>query len=174
MTEKENQSPLSKLDIGSKSDTAVAGEAAPSPVSTVFIPERRRKPDVGGFIWGTGRRKSSIARVRIKPGSGKLLINKKSVEDYFPRLQDRNAVAAPLKSLDITEAFDIFINVKGGGTTGQSGAIVLGIARALRNYDQGLLPALRDNGYLTRDSRMVERKKPGQKGARKRFQFSKR
>lgn len=177
MTKKAKESPLKKLDIGSKSKkTAEKAKTEPesAPESTPVIPERRTKPDKGGFIWGTGRRKSSIARVRIKPGSGKLLINKRTVDDYFPRLQDRNAVAAPLKSLDISESFDIFINVKGGGTTGQSGAIVLGIARALRNYDQGLLPALRDSGYLTRDSRMVERKKPGQKGARKRFQFSKR
>jgi len=174
MTKKEKESPLKKLDIGSKSKKNAETEPESTPVSTVVIPERRTKPDKGGFIWGTGRRKSSVARVRIKPGSGKLLVNKKKVDDYFPRLQDRNAVAAPLKSLDISEAFDIFVNVKGGGTTGQSGAIVLGIARALRNYDQGLLPALRDNGYLTRDSRMVERKKPGQAGARKKFQFSKR
>jgi len=174
MTKKEKESPLKKLDIGSKSKKNAETEPESTPVSTVVIPERRKKPDKGGFIWGTGRRKSSVARVRIKPGSGKLLVNKKKVDDYFPRLQDRNAVAAPLKSLDISEAFDIFVNVKGGGTTGQSGAIVLGIARALRNYDQGLLPALRDNGYLTRDSRMVERKKPGQAGARKKFQFSKR
>lgn len=174
MAKTENKDPIKKLDIGSKSTATAETEPPSTAVSTVVIPERRTKPDMGGFIWGTGRRKSSIARVRIKPGSGKLLINKKKIEDYFPRLQDRNAVAAPLKSLDITGAFDIFVNVKGGGTTGQSGAIVLGIARALRNYDQSLLPALRDNGYLTRDSRMVERKKPGQKGARKRFQFSKR
>ena len=174
MAKKEKESPLKKLDIGSKSKKTAKTEPESTPVSTVVIPERRTKPDKGGFILGTGRRKSSVARVRIKPGSGKLLVNKKKVDDYFPRLQDRNAVAAPLKSLDISEAFDIFVNVKGGGTTGQSGAIVLGIARALRNYDQGLLPALRDNGYLTRDSRMVERKKPGQAGARKRFQFSKR
>ena len=177
MTKKEKEGPLKKLDIGSKSkpaETEPASSPVSTPVSAVVIPERRTKPDMGGFIWGTGRRKSSIARVRIKPGSGKLLINKKTVDDYFPRQQDRNAVASPLKALDISEAFDIFVNVKGGGTTGQSGAIVLGIARALRNYDQGLLPALRDSGYLTRDSRMVERKKPGQKGARKRFQFSKR
>lgn len=173
MAKKEKKGPLKDLDIGSKSKTAKTGPASTA-VSTVVIPERRKKTDKGGFIWGTGRRKSSIARVRIKPGSGKLLVNKKTVDDYFPRLQDRNAVTAPLKSLDITKSFDIFVNVKGGGTTGQSGAIVLGIARALRSYDQSLLPALRDNGYLTRDSRMVERKKPGQKGARKRFQFSKR
>ena len=130
--------------------------------------------DKGGFYWGTGRRKRSVARVRIKPGSGKLLINNKEIEDYFRRQQDRNAVLAPLKTVDAEKSFDIFINVAGGGTTGQAGASLLGIARALKKYDEGYLPLLRDGGHLTRDSRMVERKKPGQKGARKKFQFSKR
>jgi len=130
--------------------------------------------DKGGFIWGTGRRKSSVARVRIKPGGGKLLINNREVDEYFTQPQDRNAVHAPLKALNLTEAFDVFVNVGGGGTTGQAGAIKLGIARALRNYDANLLKELRDGGYLTRDSRMVERKKPGQRGARRKFQFSKR
>jgi len=128
----------------------------------------------GGYWWGTGRRKSAVARVRIKPGDGKLLVNKKPLNDFFPREQDRKAVMAPLKSVGAEKIFDVFINVKGGGTTGQSGASLLGIARALRNYDENFLPALRDGGHLTRDPRMVERKKPGQRGARKRFQFSKR
>ena len=130
--------------------------------------------DKGGFIWGTGRRKSAVARVRIKAGDGKLLINKRTVDEYFTQQQDRNAVQAPLKALNMTEAFDVFVNVGGGGTTGQAGAVRLGIARALRNYDENLLEELRNTGYLTRDGRMVERKKPGQKGARKKFQFSKR
>ena len=134
----------------------------------------RNQPDKGGFYWGTGRRKSSVARVRIKPGDGKLLINKKALEDYFKRLQDRKSVLAPLKAVECEKAFDVFINVKGGGTTGQAGAAVLGIARALKSYDQNYIQTLRDGGYLTRDSRMVERKKPGQSGARRRFQFSKR
>ena len=128
----------------------------------------------GGYWWGTGRRKSSVARVRIKPGSGKLIVNKKQLDDYFKREQDRNAVMAPLKAVKAEKLFDVFINVKGGGTTGQSGASLLGIARALRNYDDGYIQALRDSGHLTRDPRMVERKKPGQRGARRRFQFSKR
>jgi small subunit ribosomal protein S9 len=128
----------------------------------------------GGYWWGTGRRKSSVARVRIKPGSGKLLVNKKELDDYFKRQQDRNAVMAPLKAVQAEKVFDVFINVKGGGTTGQSGASLLGIARALKSYDDSFLPALRDGGHLTRDPRMVERKKPGQRGARRRFQFSKR
>jgi len=131
-------------------------------------------PDKGGFIWGTGRRKSAVARVRIKPGDGKLLINKRTVDEYFTQQYDRDAVREPLKALNLSESFDVFVNVGGGGTTGQAGAVRLGIARALRNYDTNLLKELRDGGYLTRDGRMVERKKPGQRGARRRFQFSKR
>ena len=127
-----------------------------------------------GYWWGTGRRKCSVARVRIKPGKGKLLVNKKSLKDYFDREQDRKAVLAPLAAVDAEKSFDVFINVKGGGTTGQAGASLLGIARALKKYDENYLQALRDGGHLTRDPRMVERKKPGQKGARKKFQFSKR
>jgi len=89
-------------------------------------------------------------------------------------LLDRKAVLAPLKTVDVEKSFDVFVNVKGGGTTGQAGATLLGIARALKNYDENYIQPLRDGGHLTRDSRMVERKKPGQRGARKRFQFSKR
>ena len=128
----------------------------------------------GGYWWGTGRRKSSVARVRIKPGDGKLIVNKKPLNDYFPREQDRKAVMAPLKAVGAEKTFDVFINVKGGGITGQAGASLLGVARALRSYDDSFVPALRDGGHLTRDPRMVERKKPGQRGARRRFQFSKR
>jgi small subunit ribosomal protein S9 len=120
----------------------------------------------GGYWWGTGRRKSSVARVRIKPGDGKLLVNKKQLSDYFARQQDRNTVLAPLKAVEAEKSFDVLVNVRGGGTTGQSGA--------LRNYDENYIQVLRDGGYLTRDSRMVERKKYGQSGARKKFQFSKR
>lgn len=127
-----------------------------------------------GYWWGTGRRKSSVARVRIRQGEGKLLVNKKELADYFKREQDRKAVTAPLKAIKAEKTFDVFVNVKGGGTTGQTGATVLGIARALKNYDVSFTSALRDGGYLTRDPRMVERKKPGRPGARRRFQFSKR
>jgi len=134
----------------------------------------KSKPDRGGFCWGTGRRKSSVARVRIKPGDGKLLINKRALADYFKRQQDRKAVMAPLGAVDAEKSFDVFANVKGGGTSGQSGAVSLGIARALKNYDENYVQPLRDGGHLTRDARMVERKKPGQRGARRKFQFSKR
>ena len=146
------------------------------PVIPEVVPEvaKKKVADKGGFWWGTGRRKSSVARVRIKPGSGKLIVNKKELTDYFRRIQDQNSVMAPLKAVDAVNTFDVFINVNGGGTTGQSGASLLGIARALKNYDENYLQALRDSGHLTRDPRMVERKKPGQRAARKRFQFSKR
>ncbi len=139
-------------------------------------PQRKhvKKPDKGSYYWGLGRRKSSVARVRIRPGDGKLLINKRQLSDYFSRGQDKEAVLAPLKTVEGEKAFDVFVNVRGGGTTGQSGAARLGIARALKKYDENYLQPLRDGGHLTRDSRMVERKKPGQSGARKRFQFSKR
>jgi len=140
----------------------------PAPESTGQTPPK------GGYWWGTGRRKSSVARVRIRPGDGKLLINKKQLNDYFNLEQDRRAVVAPLRAVEGAESFDIFVNVRGGGTTGQSGAVSLGIARALRNYDQEYVPVLREGGHLTRDGRMVERKKYGQRKARKRFQFSKR
>ena len=163
MAETETKKPT--INIGAK---AAVQEPQPS------AEPAKKGPDKGGFWWGTGRRKSSVARVRIKPGDGKLLINKKELGDYFPREQDRKAVKAPLKEVEGEKSFDVFINVKGGGTSGQSGATRLGIARALRNYDENYLQVLRDGGHLTRDSRMVERKKPGQRGARRRFQFSKR
>lgn len=146
-------------------ETAVKKETPAAPA---------KGPDKGGFYWGTGRRKTSVARVRIKPGDGKLLINKRAIGDYFKSDQDRSAVMAPLTAAKAEKTLDVFVNVNGGGTTGQSGATVLGIARALKIYDPGLAQMLRDGGFLTRDPRMVERKKPGQSGARKRYQFSKR
>ena len=124
--------------------------------------------------WGTGRRKSSVARVRICPGSGKLMINGREVDAFFPGLRDRNDVRAPLVATSSEKQYDVFINLRGGGTTGQAGAASLGLARAMVKANPDCFAALRDNGFLTRDSRMVERKKYGQKGARRRFQFSKR
>jgi len=133
-----------------------------------------KETEKGGYWWGTGRRKSSVARVRIRPGDGKLLVNKRTLENYFTRDQDQKAVTAPLRAVEAEKSFDVFINVRGGGTSGQAGASLLGVARALKNYNEGFAQVLRDSGHLTRDSRMVERKKAGQPGARKRFQFSKR
>jgi len=152
-------------------DIEVSGKSAEIQQKPVRNPAGEPK---GGYWWGTGRRKSSVARVRIKPGTGKLLINKKDLSEYFKREQDRKAVLAPLKAVDAEKSFDVFINVRGGGITGQAGATLLGVARALRNYHEDYTQTLRDGGHLTRDPRMVERKKPGQRGARRRFQFSKR
>lgn len=121
-----------------------------------------------------GRRKTSIARVVIRPGSGKILINGKDINEYFPTQFDSLKVIEPLKVVDALGKFDFIVNVKGGGNTGQVGAVSLGIARALILMDPDYRPQLRRLGYLTRDPRMVERKKYGQPKARKRFQFSKR
>ncbi len=132
------------------------------------------KPDAGGYIWGTGRRKTAVARVRVKPGSGKFLIKGKEVNDFFSEPQHRAQCLAPLKATGMEGKLDIFVTTTGGGITGQAGAVLLGLSRALKGYDPTLEQALRDEGYLSRDSRKVERKKYGQSGARRRFQFSKR
>lgn len=126
------------------------------------------------FCWGTGRRKSSIARVRIRHGDGKFMVNDREFDDFFKVLKDRHDVVAPLKVNDAAKKVDVFVNVCGGGISGQAGAIMLGLARALCKLNADYEGPLRDNGLLTRDSREVERKKYGQSGARRRFQFSKR
>jgi small subunit ribosomal protein S9 len=163
---------MAEIQIDNPDAKVEATEKAPE-TKPQTAPNPTSEPK-GGYWWGTGRRKSSVARVRIKPGSGKLTVNKKQLDEYFKREQDRKAVVAPLKAVKAEKLFDVFINVKGGGITGQSGASLLGIARALKNYDNSFVQPLRDGGHLTRDPRMVERKKPGQAGARRRFQFSKR
>jgi small subunit ribosomal protein S9 len=129
---------------------------------------------ITGDALGTGRRKSSVARVRIRAGSGKIIINKRPIEEFFLVDQDRRAVLDVLDAVSRRDSVDVHVRVNGGGMTGQSGACRMGIARALVSYDMGLFPTLRDNGYLTRDSRMKERKKPGLHGARRGTQFSKR
>ncbi len=123
---------------------------------------------------GTGRRKTSVARVRLKPGQGQILINRQPAEKYFDSKTHQQKIRKPLEATSTANKFDIHINVKGGGYTGQSGAIIHGVARALIAADIDLKSTLSKAGFLTRDSRMVERKKYGQPGARKRFQFSKR
>jgi small subunit ribosomal protein S9 len=126
------------------------------------------------MIEGLGRRKASIARIFMKPGAGKIIVNDKDLNVYFNRMFHVNKVLEPLELLDKKNAYDINIKVKGGGQTGQSGAIRLGIARALVKDNEDYKKKLREAGYLTRDSRVVERKKYGQPKARKKFQFSKR
>ena len=127
-----------------------------------------------GELLGTGRRKSATARVRIKPGSGKITVNHRNVETYFPIDEHRMIVNEPFQTTENSEKFDVRVNVQGGGIAGQAEAIRLGIARALLLHDAELRPTLKAEGLLTRDSRVRERKKPGQPGARKNFQFSKR
>ncbi len=124
--------------------------------------------------YGTGRRKESVARVYLLPGSGKFSVNRRTLEDYFPRLALRNVVEQPLKATATSPLFDVQIAVRGGGPSGQAYAVRLGIARALLEYNIELRKTLKKAGLLTRDARVHERKKYGQKGARKRFQFSKR
>ena len=124
--------------------------------------------------YGTGRRKSSVARVYLRPGSGQVTINKRSLEQYFGREVLRKIALQPLELAEMGEQFHIYINVHGGGLSGQAGAVRHGISRALLAADEELRPPLKKAGMLTRDSRKVERKKYGQPGARKRYQFSKR
>jgi len=125
-------------------------------------------------FYGTGRRKTSVARVWLKPGEGKITINTEEVEKYLPRKTLQTIIRQPFDATNTAGRYDVLATVKGGGQTGQAGALKHGIARALLQSDETLKDALRRGGFLTRDSRKKERKKYGQKGARARFQFSKR
>ncbi len=122
----------------------------------------------------TGRRKSSIARVTILPGSGKIVVNNRPFEDFFRRETDRIQIITPLRVINSETKFDIIASVNGGGTSGQAGAFRLGLSRALSQSDQEVKNVINKNKFLTRDPRMKERKKPGQKGARRKFQWVKR
>ncbi|MCK5894083.1 MAG: 30S ribosomal protein S9 [Endozoicomonadaceae bacterium] len=124
--------------------------------------------------YGTGRRKTSTARVFMRKGTGSIYINGRALQDYFGRETSRMIVMQPLEMVEMVKSFDIKITVKGGGASGQAGAIRHGITRALMEYDETLRPPLRKAGYVTRDARMVERKKVGLHKSRKRPQFSKR
>ena len=124
--------------------------------------------------YGTGRRKTSVARVYLRPGSGKIVVNRRDFDDYFPNRVLKMVIRQPLLLTETADKFDILVNVEGGGPSGQAGAIRHGISRALLEYNVELRPRLKSVGFLTRDAREVERKKYGQPKARKRFQFSKR
>jgi small subunit ribosomal protein S9 len=125
-------------------------------------------------FYGTGRRKTSVARVWLKPGSGKVEINHKTIDNYFKRQILHMVIAQPFELTSTTGKFDVYALIRGGGNSGQAGALRHGIARALIDYDKNLRPTLKKAGLVTRDPREVERKKYGQRGARARFQFSKR
>ena len=126
------------------------------------------------YIWGVGRRKSSVARVRIAPGSGKIAINERELNEYLTNERDRKGIFGPLEVTNTGGKIDVLARCTGGGPSGQAGALVMGLARALVKFDPQMEAPLRNAGFLTRDSRMKERKKYGQRGARRRFQFSKR
>jgi small subunit ribosomal protein S9 len=145
----------------------VAG-AAPAPATV------RPKPDTKGYIWGTGRRKTSVARVRIKPGTGLFTVNGKEMKQYFTIERQQVLAISPLVATNTRNKLDVFVNVNGGGPFGQAGATIMGIARALLKMDGAHINALRPGSFLTRDAREVERKKYGRAGARRSFQFSKR
>jgi small subunit ribosomal protein S9 len=185
-----NVSPASSIKLASAGilsgvggdPLATAGVAAPAAEAK---PLPKPKAAKGGWWWGTGRRKRAVARVRIKPaGKGgeegaKFVVcctgkKNKTIEQYFAEQRDRVDCFAPLKATNTEGRFEIYVNVSGGGFMGQAGAIKMGLARALAGYDPTTEAALRAGGLLTRDAREVERKKYGQAGARRRFQFSKR
>ncbi len=163
-----------------KVNSVPAGAVAPARrVTDTTIQRRHRQVTAeklapNKYNWGTGRRKTSIARVRIRLGEGKVVINEKGLKEYFTNVRDQGDVMAPLNVTNKAGRFDVFVNVQGGGTTGQAGACLLGLARALVAADPSTFETLRDRGFLTRDSREVERKKYGFRKARRSFQFSKR
>ena len=164
------EAPATKDAPATKEPVAVKEPAATAPAA---VPSGRKTPP-GGAIWGTGRRKSSVARVRVKAGGGQILVNSKPFDEHFCIIQDRKKVEEALLVVGAREKIDVHIQVAGGGATGQAGAIAMGLARALRKYDAAFDEKLRVSGLLTRDSRMKERKKYGRRGARRGFQFSKR
>ena len=126
------------------------------------------------FIWGTGKRKCAIARIRLKPGSGKIEVNGKEAKEYFPRLKQIKEIQKPFEVIGKTADFDVIAKIHGGGVAGHADALQLGIARALVEFDAAHRAALKEAGCLKRDARIKERKKYGRKRARKKFQFSKR
>ncbi len=167
---------MSSLDLGK-----IAGTEKPQTPAEQAAPRRPAKPaDKRGWWWGTGRRKTAVARVRLRPkegGSVTIVRNdgkSKTLEEYFTELRDRNDCVAPLKVAGLEGKFEIVVRLQGGGTMGQAQAMRLGVARALVGMDPALHPAMREAGFVSRDAREVERKKYGQAGARRRFQFSKR
>ncbi len=158
------------------SDTNVNPVVPPAPPA---VPVEEKAVPVAPAIppdstLNTGRRKSAVARVRVKPGTGQVLVNGRDYKEFFPAIQYQEKVVAPLKAVGVESRFDVSASVKGGGLQGQAGAVCLGIARGLKVLDPTFEHALRENGLLTRDARMKERKKYGLHGARRGVQFSKR
>jgi small subunit ribosomal protein S9 len=162
-----SQTPTLNTELTDASSSQASAAPAPAPAAP-------KPPDKAGYWWGTGRRKTAVARVRLKAGQGKFLVNGKEVTAYFNEVRDQTDVASPLTLTKTQGSIDVLVNVQGGGYAGQAGAVKLGVARALKDYDPTLEATLREHDLLSRDARKVERKKYGQAGARRRFQFSKR
>ena len=172
MTEEIDETPTNSPETEAAPEIDLGTTTAPIPEAAPLV---SRGPDAHGWFRGTGRRKTAVARVRLKPGNGEFTINKKKpLTEYFTEARDQQDIMGVLEKTGTAGSLDIFVNARGGGFTGQSGAIILGLGRALLAYDPNLESTLRENGFLTRDAREVERKKYGQPGARRRFQFSKR
>ncbi len=165
---------MSDQDTSVNVEATGTAEVPVEPVVAAAPSAPRPLPPGQHWFWGTGRRKTSVARVRIRPGQGNFLINGRRIDRYFTEMRDRSDMTAPLEATKTAGSLDVYVNVSGGGPSGQAGAVRLGLCRALKDYDPALEPILRENGFLTVDSRQVERKKYGQPGARRRFQFSKR
>ena len=163
--------PVPTVTLGQDAAQTPAAEPAKTEAPPRIAPPL---PEGVKYVWGTGRRKKAIARVRIRPGTGLFTVNERLYENFFTEDKDRRAILSPLTTVNMVKAWDIFANVTGGGFAGQAGALTLGLARALSKAMPEIEQPLRDQGLMTRDARMKERKKYGQKGARKRFQFSKR
>ncbi|MFT5093663.1 MAG: small subunit ribosomal protein S9 [Planctomycetaceae bacterium] len=162
-------------DAASDLPELTLGDGAPAETEEVVAPLIvRGKIDRFGVAMGTGRRKTSVARVRIKDGNGEFVVNGKPFEEFFCVERDRKMVQEALTMTEMRDKVDVWVRVNGGGTTGQTGAVILGVARALQVKDPSLHHVLASGGYLTRDDRMVERKKYGRRKARRGFQFSKR
>ena len=154
-------------------DTTTSLEDLKEVVTEVAAP-REKKIDELGRSYATGRRKDAVARVWIKPGTGKITVNSRELENYFPRPVLRMLINQPFEVSNRENQFDVFCTVSGGGLSGQAGALRLGLSQALTLFEPDLRPALKKGGFLTRDSRVVERKKYGKRKARRSFQFSKR
>lgn len=165
----EENTPQETTQAATTEETAAVSTRKTTPKS-----KPSNTPADGHWWWGTGRRKAAVARIRIRPGDGAFTVNNKDLKQYFTESRDHKDILAVLEKSNAKSSMSVHVKTNGGGYTGQAGAIILGLGRALAKYDPSLESMLRENGYLTRDPRQVERKKPGQPGARRRFQFSKR
>jgi small subunit ribosomal protein S9 len=170
MTPENDKTPTAEIKLGTSAKTESPQDGASTKASFSV-------PTLGEgvhYIFGTGRRKKAVARVRIRPGTGKILVNKRDLDVFFVHSKDRTSAVSPLNTTGMANSLDVWVNVNGGGSTGQADAVKLGLARAIARAIPEAEQTLRDSNLMTRDARIKERKKYGQRGARRKFQFSKR